>query len=163
MQDRAARKVQVTRLFSSWLSAAGNVDMDNINAFVEATADVSLEALTRSVEQFTSGKVERNNAFPPSSAELAENARLWESALRKNHADDDPPLHNGLLNVDFGRGKIDMRGLTAAEQDAVMDMKGIAPDGRSMCGMSLEQIREAVSQGQIAGPRTVAPQLQRMG
>lgn len=62
---------------------AANLDMATVEAYVEATDDVSLEALKLSVEQFASGKVERNNAYAPSSAELAQNARKWQEGINK--------------------------------------------------------------------------------
>lgn len=133
---------------------------------MQATESVSLEALGRSVEQFASGKVDRNNAFPPSSAELAENARAWADALHKRAALDGPKLHNGLLNVDFGRGSIDMRGLTNDEQDKIMSLGGVAPNGESFAGMALEHIKAALNQGDLAaveGGKTFAmPKLGRM-
>lgn len=155
----------MVKLFSGYLSSQMNVTEDNLAAFVDATKDVSLEALRRSVEQFSTGKVERNNAFPPNSAEVAENARLWQHALDGLKVEP-VTLHNGLLNVDYGRGSIDMRGLTNAEQDAVMALSGLAPDGQSMAGMSLEGIKQAITQNDrmaVDGTKSFSmPRLGRM-
>lgn len=141
--------------------------MGNINAFVEATKGVSLDALTRSVEQFATGKVDRNNAFPPSSAELAENAREWQRAIDKRSGQDGAELHNGLIEMDFGQGRIDMRGLTNAEQDQIIANKGCAPSGRSLAYLSLPEIKAALQQSdlaQVEGGKTFsAPRLGRMG
>lgn len=155
-----AKEAKILDLFDGWPNATPTAD--NVRAYVASLDGISLEAVSRSVDQFRAGLVDRNNAFVPAAAELAENAREWQKAIDSRN-DRGIVLHNGLLNIDYGRGKIDLRGLTAAEQDAVMDMKGVTSDGRSMSGMSLEEIRHEVTQGQIAGPRTVAPQLQRMG
>lgn len=154
------------KLFSGYLSSQMNVTEDNLAAFVDATKDVSLDALTRSVDQFASGRVERNNAFPPSSAELAENAREWQRAIEKRAGHDGPEMHNGLIEMDFGQGRIDMRGLTNAEQDAIIANKGCAPNGRSLAYMSLPEIKLALEQSDLAqvegGKSFAMPKLGRM-
>ena len=64
--------------------------------------------------------------------------------------------------VDYGRGTIALGGLTRAEVETVDRCKGVTKDGRSMVGMSTEQIRDAIAQRKIAGSRKVTPMLQRM-
>ncbi len=130
-------------------------------------AGLSVDAVGRSVQQFRSGRVERNNSFPPPSPELASNAREWQRALNlRAGKDDGPKLHNGLLNVDFGRGSIDMRGLTNDEQDKIMSLGGVAPNGESFAGMPLEHIKAALNQGDLAavegGKSFAMPKLGRM-
>jgi len=145
---------------------AGVFEMSHVETYCDATKDVSLEALTRSVEQFKSGRVERNNSFPPAAAEVAENARQWQRALDSRASNSGPPLHNGLLEMDWGQGMVNLRGLTNAEQDQVIAAKGVGPDGRSLAYMPVEQIRVAISQGDIAqldgGNSFKAPRLGRI-
>jgi hypothetical protein len=125
-------------------------------------ADVSLDALTRSCRQFASGKVSRNNAFPPAAAELAENARLWQEALNTRN-DPGVKLYNGLIECDWGQGRVDMRGLTEAEQDQIIANKGCGPDGKSLAYMPLEAIRAALKAEAIEGTtRKVVAALQGM-
>lgn len=162
VKDKTAREAVILGLFDGFPSSQTNITEGNLGAYVEATASVSLEALQRSMQQFVSGKVERNNAFVPSAPEFAENARAWEGALAKR-ASQSVELHTGLLNMDWGRGSIDMRGLTEAEQDAVIATKGVTADGRSMSGLPIEAIREALGGVQIEqSKRVVAPKLSRM-
>jgi hypothetical protein len=146
---RLAKEALVLDLFDSWPTASPSAE--NVRAYVQAVDAFSLEAVRRSVGQFQRGLVERNNAFVPAAPELAENCRQWEGALR-TRADSlaGPVLHNGLLEVDYGAGKINLRGLTNAEQDLIMSLGGKAPDGRSMAGLSLDQIRQALTQGDLA-------------
>ena len=158
--DALAKEALILDLFDRWPNFAPSAD--TIRAYVADLDGMSVEAVRRSVDQFRSGLVDRNNAFVPASPEVVANVREWQRAI-DSRDDPGPTLHNGLLNVDFGRGSIDMRGLTAEEQDKVMDMKGVASNGRSMAGMSLAQIREEVAQVPVIGPRKVAvPLLQRM-
>jgi len=166
MQDLAARKIQITKLLRGWLSMVGNIDMGTIDAFVDATRDVTLDAVTKAVEQFASGRVERNNSFPPAAAEFAANAREWQAAIDKRAGQDGPEMHNGLIEMDFGAGRIDMRGLTNAEQDQIIANKGCAPNGRSLAYMSLPEIKAALEQKDMAqvegGATFAAPRLGRM-
>lgn len=166
MQDLAARKIQITKLLRGWLSMVGNIDMGTIDAFVDATKDVSLEAVTKAVEQFASGRVERNNSFPPAAAEFAANAREWQAAITKRVGQDGPEMHNGLIEIDYGSGRIDMRGLTNAEQDLIMAGKGIV-NGKNLAYMPLAEIRSVITNGDLAavdgGKGFAAPRLGRMG
>lgn len=138
--------------------------MATIEIYVSATAEFCLEAIQRSVEQFVTGKVERENrAFAPSTDEFSRNVRRWQEAI--DFRDDrGPPLHNGLLEMDWGQGMINMRGLTEAEQDKIIANKGCGPDGKSLAYMPTEAIRVALSVDAIEGaPRKVVPSLKGMG
>lgn len=156
----------MVRLFSAFPSSQASVTEYTIDAYVTATAEVSVEALGRSVQQFITGRVDRpNRAFVPSTDELCENARQWQGALdlRNNTG---PEMYNGLLECDWGQGRVDMRGLTEAEQDQIIAAKGCGPDGRSLAYLPLAQIREALQQAdlaQVEGGKTFkAPKLERM-
>jgi len=143
-----------------------NVTDDNINAYVDATSTVSLDALRRSVEQFVTGRVERaNRSFVPSGEELAHNARQWQIAIDTISGTPAPPMHNGLVEMDFGQGRIDMRGLTAQEQDTIIANKGCAPNGKSLAYMSLPQIKaELVERDTIESNKTFTlPAMKGMG
>lgn len=63
-------------------SSASNITDDNIGAYLEATAEVSIDALARSAKQYLTGRVEgHNNAFMPTAPALASNARQWDEAI----------------------------------------------------------------------------------
>lgn len=134
-----------------------------VDAFCSAVDDMPFEAIKRSVEQFGSGRVERNNSFPPAAAEFASNAREWQQAIDKRADLAGPELYSGLISMDFGGGKIDMRGLTISEQDRIIANKGRAPDGKPLAYLSLEQIKDALSGApKIEGRSFSAPILGRM-
>ncbi len=124
-------------------------------AYLDATAESSLGALEKACRAFATGVVsEFNPTFgPPSAPILAKMARLMEPANLV-------PLYGGLLEVDFGHGRIDLRGLKIEEQDAIMRQHGKTPDGRNYALLSLDEKRAAISG--IEGPRTVTARLQRM-
>lgn len=163
-QDKTAREALMVKLFSGYLSSQMNITEDNLAAFIEATKDVSLEALTLSVDQFASGRVERNNSFPPNSGEVAANAREWQRAIEKRAGQDGPEMHNGLIECDWGHGRVDLRGLTNAEQDLVMAGKGFV-NGKNLAYLPLQEIRSVIEQGDLAvldGGKTFTPRLSRM-
>lgn len=151
------------KLFSAFPSSQMNITDDTINAYVDATSAFSLDALRRSVEQFVTGRVERGNrSFVPSGEELAHNARQWQIAIDTISGDDAPLQHNGIIEMDFGQGRIDMRGLTASEQDQIISAKGRAPDGRSLAYLPLAEIRQAIappSVAQVDGKNFAMPRL----
>lgn len=135
-----------------------------VDAYCSAVADATFEAIKRSTEQFGSGRVERNNAFPPAAAEFAENVREWQNAIAKRAGQDGPEMHNGLIECDWGHGRVDLRGLTNAEQDIVMAGKGYI-NGRNLAYLSLPEIRETITQGDMAaldGGKTFAARLSKM-
>lgn len=138
-----------------------------MRSYVAAVDSLSIEAVTRSVQQFRDGLVERpNRDFVPSAEAFAANARDWQRAIDSRNSQGGITLHTGILNMDFGAGSIDMRGLTEAEQDAVIAAKGRAPDGRSFAYLPLAEIKAALQQGDLAavegGKTFSAPRLGRM-
>jgi len=137
-----------------------------VDAYCSATADTPFEAVKRSTEQFASGRVERNNSFPPAAAEFAANAREWQAAITKRAGQDGPEMHNGLIEIDYGSGRIDMRGLTNAEQDLIMAGKGIV-NGKNLAYLPLAKIRTVITNGDLdaveGGKMMPAPRLGRMG
>jgi len=97
-----------------------------------------------------------NRVWRPTPAELAEWARIEAlDAKRRN-----TPLYSGILEADFGHGRIDMRGLTVEEQDLVLRHKGMTPDGHNLAMLSLEAKKRA-----LAGEKpvlTVVPKVKRI-
>lgn len=162
--DELAKEAKILDLFDSYPSA--NPSADTIRAYCRSVESLSLEAVSRSVKQFGDGLVERpNRDFAPSAESFAANVREWQRAIDQRNGDG-IELHNGLIEIDFGAGRIDMRGLTTAEQDQIIAAKGRAPDGRSLAYMPLVEIRAALVQtdlAQVEGGKTfAAPRLGRI-
>lgn len=150
-------------LFDNWPTASPSAE--NVRAYVNAVEAFTVEAVQRSVRQFGSGLVERNNAFVPAAPEFADNCRQWQAALDSRGAKDEV-LHNGLLDSDFGHGRVNMRGLTKEEQDRIIAANGYGPDGKSLAYRPVEEIRTVLQQGdmaQVEGGRSFAvPKLGRV-
>jgi hypothetical protein len=126
-ETAAAAIGHLERLFSAFPTAARADELLAAKTYLTALDGYSLEAIERSVNQFIRGDVPTHDGrFAPSTAELARNVRQWDEAIKLR--DTPPPqLASGILSVDFGRGRIDMTKLTAAEQDEVL-RTGKAPD-----------------------------------
>lgn len=121
-----------------------NLTDDVIATYVDATLDCDEEAILRSVEQYTAGRVEEHRgAFAPSSGDFARNVRMWGQALAVLHkasgereqlviypiGEEPPPplVPLGPLKVDFGHGVIDMTKMSPAEKEAVILHSGLPP------------------------------------
>lgn len=162
--ERDAKEAMILDLFDGWMNAKPTAD--NLRAYLAEVEEWSVEAVMRSVRQFRGGKVEGHNMdFVPSAGKLSHNAGQWQAAINKR-GEVMSELHNGLIEMDFGQGRIDMRGLTNAEQDQIIANKGLAPSGKSLAYLSLTEIREAISQkdlAQVEGGRSFSvPKLGRM-
>ncbi len=139
-----------------WPAHASKITARTVAPYIDAVSECSLEAIERACRAFGTGAVPDWNPDygPPVPVRLAMLARLLEPTKSV-------PLYGGLLEVDFGHGRIDLRGLKIEEQDAIMRQHGKTPDGRNYALLSLDEKRAAISG--IEGPRTVTARLQRMG
>ena len=123
---------------------------------------MSLEAVQASCEELREGFVQRNNAYMPEPIDLSINTRRYDRTVAEHDARKglDRLMHTGIVDMDFGRGKVRMVGLTEAEQDKLIKLKGIMPDGRNASGLSLEEKREALNGKAL--PKGVKPRLRHM-
>lgn len=169
--SQQAKEAKILDLFDCYPSATPSAD--TLRAYLAAVDEFSVEAVTRSVKQFSSGLVERDDrSFVPSAEDLTRNVRQWQEALDMraqssaeakiiSYRPGEPiPVgyspHGGT--VDFGRGSISLVGLTAAEQDRVLALKGVTPDGETMAHMSVDAIKAVLGGAQIEDKaRVVVP------
>lgn len=113
----------------------------NIDALAALLLPYGVEAVTRTAYELANAKLDRDHAFFPTGAEMTKRAGTWKDALdfrdkaRAEVAADKlvpvpigkmppglPPA--GILDVDFGRGKIDLRGMDPKQVEAVLANKG---------------------------------------
>ena len=130
----------------------------HIDAYAELLEQYGAEAVKAGLDDITSGKVERDDRFVPNALEISRRAAMWRDifdAARTPPA----PLHNGLVEMDFGHGAVDMRGLTNEQQDTIIAARGMV-GGRNAATLSRGELLEAL--GGKALPRQVRPSLQRM-
>lgn len=170
--SQQAKEAKILDLFDCYPSASPTADI--VRAYLGAVDGFSVEAVSRSVKQFSSGLVERaNRSFAPSAEEFAQNVRQWQEALDMRAQSTEAaktisyrpgePIPVGYSphggTVDFGRGTISLVGLTAAEQDRVMAAKGLTPEGETMAHMDVEAIRQALGTAQIGQEKRIVPQV----
>ena len=121
-------------------ASLSNITAGVIDAYVEATFDCDEDAITRSIEQYRSGRVEEHNGpVVPDAAAFARNVRMWVRALEfmagegkqerlisypQGELPPPPAEPLGPLQVDFGEGVIDLRGKSHTEKEAILSAKG---------------------------------------
>lgn len=128
-----------------------------LDGFVRVVDDCSPEAVRKACLRIASGRAPGvNSNFPPTPADVAISARLYQDMAAER-----VPLYSGILEMDWGHGRVDMRGLTVDEQDRIIEGHGTI-NGRNAAMMSLEEKREAIKQPVIEGDKRARPRLQRM-
>lgn len=138
-QARDAKTVRIYRLLRGYWQLAEKLDEGLLESYVEACADVSVEAVSLACQRIASGQAGLNTSFPPSPADIAERASMLDAAARPRI-----PLHNGLIEMDWGHGRVDLRGLTTEEQDKLIELRGMTPDGRNAALLTLEEKRASL-------------------
>jgi hypothetical protein len=155
-RTRAAKEALIFGLLSGYLQIADKLTENVLASYVDACAEVSVEALRMTCQRIQRGRAGLNTSYAPTPADIASRAATIDEMLKPL-----PKLHSGLLDMDWGRGRVDMRGLTVDEQDEIIRLGGLTADGRNFALMTLDQKREALNQKQIAAPVDLAP-LQRV-
>lgn len=125
--EREAKEALLIRLFRSFPGADKSVSRQMFDAYLAALEKLSPAAVKSAVDEFCEGRVERSShAFAPSAAELSKQAIKWQGVLDRINGPKQI-MHTGIVSVDFGRGSIDMRGLTQDQQDEVFRTKRALP------------------------------------
>lgn len=140
MTDTAKqKKAQIITLMHGYPSSQSQISQGTIDAYAAAVSGCSIEAVTRSCQQFLSGNVEsHNNAFMPTAAELAANARQWDNAIATVTANREiaaaarvtvypigttpppPSVPLGPIKVEVGGIMRDVSHLTYADKEEVL-------------------------------------------
>lgn len=130
--------------------------MLSAKTYISVLDGFSLEAIQRSVNQFVTGRVESHDGrFAPSAPELARNVRQWDDAIKVVEAARSPPqLASGILSVDFGRGRIDMTKLSAAEQEEVMRTKQAPQVTAGPAVVKLQRMNERATGYSVGAPES---------
>lgn len=135
-----------------------------LNAYLSAVKDFDTAALAAAVARFRKGDVPWfTSTYPPVAPEFAREVALHHRNL---HREDNilalkAPEH-GMIDADYGSGKVRLADLTWAEVQIVEKHNGKTPEGRDLAGLTTEEIREALTQPMLpmSAPRA---RLQRMG
>ena len=139
-RERQAREAVILKLIEGYPSLAGRATRGLIDAYVDASEHCDIGALNQACKRFARGEVPgQNAAFPPTAAEVAAHAAMLDE-LRKQTV---VRLYNGLLDMDFGHGRVDLRGLTTEEQDQIRRDGGMIGK-KNAALMSLDEKRAAL-------------------
>jgi hypothetical protein len=137
---------------------AEKLDRKLLGTYVSAVEDCGADAVALVCKRISSGQAGLNSSFPPTPADIAERAALLDAGSKPQ-----PLLHNGIIEMDFGHGRVDMRGLKTEEQDEIIRLNGKTPDGRNFALLSLAEKRAALDPKALPAPNRVpVPCIQRM-
>lgn len=128
MQDIAAKKAIIMAMMEAFPSSRGQVVSATVDAYARAVDDCSVEAVSRACDAMARGTVDRDRGFLPTAGELAELARKFQAVIDAANAPA-PNSEHGMVEVDFGHGKIDLRDKTAAEVEVIFKLKRLPRDG----------------------------------
>lgn len=126
------------RLFDSFRYSATNAQID---AYISAVSSYSPGAVKQAVDRLVNAEVDRKHEYVPNAPELAQQARMFHEIEQRKTAEpterlvsypiggSPPPGYEplGPIEVDFGHGKINLRGMTYAEKMEVYRLKRL-PD-----------------------------------
>lgn len=151
MSDEKAKKIKILDMLSGYSNLIGK-DLTGLTKALAREADpYPLDVVTAAAEHLP-----RVCKFPPTQADVFEACERFNAMLHPKVTE----LYNGLLEMDWGHGKVDMRGLTVSEQDIIIKNHGMI-GGKNAAMMSLEQKREAIRNPAITADKT-RPRIQRM-
>jgi hypothetical protein len=159
-QDQDAKRAAIYDLLKGYWQLAEKLDRSLLNSYLNPVEDISVGAVLRTCQRIASGQAGLNSSFPPTPADIAERARSYDEATA-----DRVPQYNGLLDMDWGHGRVDLRGLTNDEQDAIIrnhGMIGIGENAKNAALMTLdEKIAALRDLKQLPPSKPMAPAVER--
>ena len=138
-KDRDAKEAALWKLWDSYPNfKPTDAFIDSVLAAVEP---YSPRAVASSVKRFLNDEVAGHESrYVPNAAQIAGQAKLFDSLYAREVI----ALHSGILEVDYGHGRIDLRGLTIEEQVEIMRHHGVI-NGCNLALMSLEGKKAALA------------------
>lgn len=134
-RTNAAKQARILDLLDGYSPLIGK----NLDGLTKALCTVA-DAYPGDVVQDACLRLAGICKFPPTPADMKEACDHFNAMLHPKVM----YLHNGLIEMDFGHGRIDMRGLTEKEQDRVIALGGVI-SGRNMALLSLDEKRAALN------------------
>lgn len=154
-QDRQAKEAIILTFLDNY--PLFKVTDGFIDALLRAVEPYSARSVEQACQRFADGAVSgHDNRYVINGPELAEQCRLFDDLRTRTVV----PLFSGIIEMDFGHGRVDMRGLTVDEQDRVIDAHGVI-DGKNLALLSLEEKQAVLRQEKIDGP-AITPRLRTM-
>jgi hypothetical protein len=146
-----AKRVKILDMLDGYSNLIGKDLTGLTNALAREAEPYPLDVVIAATQALA-----RTCSFPPTTADMHGACERYSAALHPKVTE----LYNGLLEMDWGHGKVDMRGLLVSEQDEIIKNHGMI-GGKNAAMMSLEQKREAIRNPAITAGKT-RPRIQRM-
>lgn len=135
MSESKAKRAKVLDLLDGYSSLIGKELTGLTNALCVVadrySGDVVMEACIR---------LALTCKFPPTPADMSEACEAFNDMLHPKII----TLYNGMIDMDFGHGRIDMQGLTEPEQDQIIRQHGLTHDKRNFALLSLAEKKAAL-------------------
>lgn len=137
-QEAQAKRILIVQMLEGWPTAAASISRAIVDAYCEDVAQCSVEAVSRATKRLRAGEVEGVNMdFPPPSARVAHQARLFDNVIADiNRLSSD--LHHGVTHVDFGwPNTFNLTGTTVEEMEFVLKHKRM-PEPNELTAITAE-------------------------
>lgn len=156
-EAKAAKAAAMYDLLSGYWQLSEKLNDALLATYERAVDKCSAEAVSLVCQRIASGQAGLNSSFPPTPADIAERAALLDAGNTRPVT-----LLNGLIEMDFGHGRVDMRGLDDVQQDAIIRGHGMIGN-RNAALMSLDEKVEALKSSKSIAPPPKAerPALER--
>lgn len=132
-KDKAAKKAAIYSVLAGYWQLADKLTEGLLGSYLGPVEECSVEAVVRTCQRIATGQAGLSTSFPPTPADIAQRAAAYDDANRERVA-----LYNGLIEMDWGHGRVDLRGLAEAEQDAIIRCHGVSPDGTNFAMLDLD-------------------------
>lgn len=115
MSDKEAALEMIRTMLSGYPGSASGIKPTTPKAYWMLLTDIPLEIIGKACRSLMEEIPPRK--FAPNASELHARARLFMPP------EPGPTLYTGIMDVDFGHRRIDMRGLTPEQQEEVFRTK----------------------------------------
>jgi hypothetical protein len=135
MSETKAKRAKILDMLDGYSNLIGKELTGLTNALCREAEPFPLDVVIAATQ-----RLGRTCKFPPTTAEVFEACEHFNTLKNPKVV----TLYNGMIDMDFGHGRIDMRGLTTTEQDQIIKLGGKTRDGRNMALLSLDEKRDAL-------------------
>ncbi len=133
--ETKAKRAKILDMLDGYSNLIGKELTGLTNALCREAEPYPLDVVIAATQRL--GRICR---FPPTTAEVFEQCEIANAALHPKVV----TLYNGMIDMNFGHGRIDMRGLSTAEQDEIIRNHGMI-GGKNAAFMSIEEKRAALN------------------
>lgn len=156
--DKTAKKAAIYSILSGYWQLADKLTDGFLAGYLRPVEDITPEAVALACQRIASGQAGLNTSYPPTPADIASRAALLDAGKKPQ-----PRMLNGIVEMDFGSGRVDLRGLTDDEQDIIIRNNGKTPDGRNAAFLTLDEKLAALKPDALPAPERIpVPRLRKV-